>query len=89
MDVLRTGTSMLGTLEPERDFSHQDAIAERLLASLPSMLCYWYRFAHHGKRIEPETDEDTLAGHLLTLIQRGKAQRRSPTLHGHFTDSLC
>ena len=72
MDVLRTGTSMLGTLEPEHDFSQQDAIAERLLASLPSMLCYWYRFAHHGKRIEPETDEDTLAGHLLTLINGEK-----------------
>ncbi|MBV8211977.1 MAG: 2-methylcitrate synthase [Verrucomicrobia bacterium] len=68
MDVLRTGTSMLGTLEPEHDFTEQDAIAERLLACLPSILCYWYRFAHHGKRIEPETDEDTLAGHLLTLI---------------------
>jgi 2-methylcitrate synthase len=36
---------MLGTLEPELDFAQQDAIAERLLASLPSMLCYWYRFA--------------------------------------------
>ena len=89
MDVLRTGTSMLGTLEPEHDFSQQDAIAERLLASLPSMLCYWYRFAHHGKRIEPETDEDTLAGHLLTLINGEKPSRRSPTLYGHFTDSLC
>jgi 2-methylcitrate synthase len=72
MDVLRTGTSMLGTLEPEHGFSHQGAIAERLLASLPSMLCYWYRFAHHGKRIEPETDEDTLAGHLLTLVNGEK-----------------
>jgi len=72
MDVLRTGTSMLGTLEPEHDFSQQDAIAERLLASLPSVLCYWYRFAHHGKRIEPETDEDTLAGHLLSLINGEK-----------------
>src|ERR1700740_1836416 len=73
MDVLRTGTSMLGTLEPEHDFTEQDAIAERLLASLPSMLCYWYRFSHHGKRIEPETDEDTLAGHLLTLAHRAKS----------------
>ena len=72
MDVLRTGTSMLGTLEPEHNFTEQDAIAERLLASLPSMLCYWYRFAHHGKRIEPETDEDTLAGHLLTLVNGEK-----------------
>ena len=73
MDVLRTGTSMLGVLEPEFAFMQQDAIAERLLASLPSMLCYWYHFAHHGgKRIETETDEDTLAGHLLTLLNEEK-----------------
>jgi 2-methylcitrate synthase len=72
MDVLRTGTSTLGVLEPERDFTQQDAIAERLLASLPSMICYWYQFAHHGKRIDPETDEQTLAGHLLTLLHGEK-----------------
>src|SRR3984893_2285566 len=79
MDVLRTGTSMLGVLEPERDFTHQDAIAERLLASLPSILCYWYRFAHDGgKRIEPESDEETLAGHFLTLLngQKPTAEHR-------------
>jgi 2-methylcitrate synthase len=72
MDVLRTGTSTLGVLEPERDFTHQDAVAERLLASLPSMICYWYQFTHHGKRIDPETDEPTLAGHLLTLLHGEK-----------------
>jgi 2-methylcitrate synthase len=79
MDVLRTGTSMLGVLEPERDFTQQDAIAERLLASLPSILCYWYRFAHDGgKRIEPESDEETLAGHFLTLLngQKPTAEHR-------------
>ena len=54
MDVLRTGTSMLGVLEPEKDFTHQDAVAERLLASLSSMICYWYQFTHQGKRIEPD-----------------------------------
>jgi 2-methylcitrate synthase len=58
MDVLRTGTSMLGVLEPEHDFQQQDAIAERLLASLPSILCYWYCFTHHGgQRIELESGE--------------------------------
>jgi 2-methylcitrate synthase len=78
MDVLRTGTSMLGVLEPERDFRQQDAIAERLLASLPSILCYWYCFTHNGgKRIELESDEDTLAGHFLTL------------LHGEKPDTEC
>ncbi|MBV9299396.1 MAG: 2-methylcitrate synthase [Verrucomicrobia bacterium] len=69
MDVLRTGTSMLGVLEPERDFKQQDVIAERLLASLPSILCYWYCFTHKdGNRIQPDSDEETLAGHLLTSL---------------------
>ena len=72
MDVLRTGTSMLGVLEPEKNFTHQDYIAERLLASLPSVIGYWYQFTHHGKRIDPETDEQTLAGHLLTLLHGEK-----------------
>jgi 2-methylcitrate synthase len=73
MDVLRTGASMLGVLEPERNFTQQDAIAERLLACLPSMLCYWYHFSHHGgKRIQPETDEETFAGHLLALLHGEK-----------------
>ena len=89
MDVLRTGTSMLGVLEPEKNFTHQDSIAERLLASLPSVICYWYQFTHHGKRIDPETDEQTLAGHLLTLLNGEKPSRRSSTLYGHLIDSLC
>src|SRR5580698_11018424 len=68
MDVLRTGTSMAGVLEPEGGFSQQDRIAERLLASLPSMLCYWYHFSHHGgARIEVDSDDETLAGHFLRL----------------------
>ena len=68
MDVLRTGCSMLGTLEPETDFSQQLDIADRLLASLPSMLCYWHRYAQEGVRIEVETDEDTLGGHFLHML---------------------
>ncbi|MBV9657729.1 MAG: 2-methylcitrate synthase [Verrucomicrobia bacterium] len=74
MDVLRTGVSMLGVLEPEQpSFANQDAVADRLLAALPSMLCYWYRFTHHGgERIETETDDDTLAGHFLTLLHGRK-----------------
>jgi 2-methylcitrate synthase len=73
MDVLRTGTSMAGVLEPECDFSQQDSVAERLLASLPSMLCYWYRFTHDGSvRIELDSDEETLAGHFLTLLRGAK-----------------
>ena len=68
MDVLRTGVSMLGTLEPEHTFARQDAIADRLLACLPSMLLYWHRFGRDGTRIETETDDDSLAGHFLHLL---------------------
>jgi 2-methylcitrate synthase len=73
MDVLRTGTSMTGVLEPESNFSEQDQVAERLLASLPSMLCYWYWFTHGGgAKIKLETDEDTFAGHFLALLHGAK-----------------
>jgi 2-methylcitrate synthase len=73
MDVLRTGTSMAGVLEPEGNFSGQDRVAERLLAALPSILCYWYRFSHEGRaRIELDSDEESLAGHFLTMLHGGK-----------------
>jgi len=68
MDVLRTGTSVLGVLEPEESFARQDVVAERLLACLPSILLYWYQFVHHGTRIELESDQETLAGHFLELL---------------------
>jgi 2-methylcitrate synthase len=68
MDVLRTATSMLGVLEPEGSFSRQDAVAERLLACLPSVLCYWYRFAQESIRIGTESDQESLAGHFLRLL---------------------
>jgi 2-methylcitrate synthase len=68
MDVLRTGASMLGTLEPEGDFSNQDRTADRLLAIQPSILAYWHRFAVRGERIETETDDATIASHLLHLL---------------------
>ncbi|MGI9302028.1 MAG: bifunctional 2-methylcitrate synthase/citrate synthase [Gammaproteobacteria bacterium] len=68
MDVMRTGCSMLGSLEPESDFSQQHDIADRLLASFPSMLLYWHHFANDGVRIETETDDDTIAGHFLHLL---------------------
>jgi 2-methylcitrate synthase len=73
MDVLRTGASMAGVLEPEGNFSRQDWVAERLLASLPSILSYWYRFSHDGgTRIELDSDEETLGGHFLTLLHDAK-----------------
>ena len=51
MDVLRTGCSVLGNLEPESSFESQTEVADRLLSSLPSIICYWYCFSHQGKRI--------------------------------------
>jgi len=71
MDVMRTGCSMLGNLEPEGDFGRQQEVADRLVAVLPSIINYWYRFSHEGKRIETETDADSVAGHFLeTLLGR-------------------
>lgn len=71
MDVLRTGCSILGAVLPEReDHPIEGArhIADRLLAIFPSMLLYWYHFAHHGRRIEVETDDNSIAGHFLHLL---------------------
>ena len=68
MDVMRTGCSILGNLEPEADFSGQHDAADRLLATLPSIINYWYRYSHDGRRIETETDEDSLAGHFLHML---------------------
>lgn len=71
MDVLRTGCSMLGTVLPEREnqpMNEAKDIADRLMASFPSMLLYWYHFSHNGVCIELETDEDSIAGHFLHLL---------------------
>jgi 2-methylcitrate synthase len=71
MDVLRTTSSVLGTLEPE-DEGHSvegaQAIADRLLAIFPSALCYWYHFSTRGVRIEVETSDTSIASHFLTLL---------------------
>ena len=69
MDVLRTGCSALGCLEPERRQADQEKIADRLLASLPSMLLDWYHASHHGKRIDLRTTQPSLSGHFLELLQ--------------------
>ncbi len=70
MDVLRTGCSVLGTLEPETDRGLTEEIANRLIATLPSMLLYWFRFHFHqnGTRIETQTDDNSIAGHFLHLL---------------------
>ncbi len=76
MDVLRTGASVLGTVLPENE-DHNEAgakdIADRFLASFGSMLCYWYHYATNGKRIEVETDDDSIGGHFLHLLHGKKA----------------
>ena len=68
MDVLRTGCSMLGNLEPENTFDDQQAAADRLLATLPAIICYWYRFSHDGVRLDTETGESTIGGHFLHML---------------------
>jgi len=75
MDVLRVGVSVLATLEPEphlENLTHAPAtglpIADRLMASLGSMLLYWHHYAANGKRIIVETDDDSIAGHFLHLL---------------------
>ena len=75
MDVQRTGVSVLGALEPEAD-DHGKAgaqkIADRLMASLGGMLLYWYHYSHNGKRIDTETDDDSIGGHFLRLLHGKK-----------------
>jgi 2-methylcitrate synthase len=68
MDVLRTGVSFLGNIEPEGDFANQQDVADRLLACLPSMLLYWHRFHTDGQRIATATDDDSVAGHFLHML---------------------
>lgn len=75
MDVLRTGVSALGCALPEKDDHGIDGardIADRLIASLGSMLCYWHHYSQQGKRIEVQTDADSIGGHFLHLLH-GKA----------------
>ncbi|AZM95365.1 MULTISPECIES: bifunctional 2-methylcitrate synthase/citrate synthase [Halomonadaceae] len=69
MDVMRTGTSMLGNLETEESFDQQQDVSDRLLAVLPSIICYWYRFSHDGVRIDTETDDASVGGHFLHLLR--------------------
>ncbi|MBS0421121.1 MAG: 2-methylcitrate synthase, partial [Proteobacteria bacterium] len=77
MDVLRTGCSVLGCVLPEKD-DHNVAgareIADQLIASFGSMLCYWYHYSHNGQRIHVETEDDSVGGHFLHLLHR-----RSPS----------
>lgn len=68
MDVLRTGCSMLGNLEQEHDFEEEYDRADRLLALLPAIICYWYRYSHHGVKIETYCDQDSIGGYFLKML---------------------
>jgi len=71
MDVMRTGVSALGCQLPEKDDHNAPGardIADRLMASLGSMLLYWYHYSTNGRRIEVETDDETIAAHFLHLL---------------------
>ncbi|MBT8141382.1 MAG: 2-methylcitrate synthase [Gammaproteobacteria bacterium] len=72
MDVMRTGVSFLGNVEPESDFSRQQEISDRMLAVLPSIVTYWYRYSHDGVRIETATDDDSIGGHFLHMLKGEK-----------------
>ena len=68
MDVMRTGCSMLGNLEPEGDFSNQNDTADRILASMSSIITYWYRYSHDGVKVDTATDHETIGGQFLSLL---------------------
>jgi 2-methylcitrate synthase len=71
MDVMRTGVSALGCTLPEKDDHNVPGardIADRLMASLGSMLLYWYHYSHNGRMIDVETDDDSIGGHFLHLL---------------------
>ena len=91
MDVLRTGASALGCVLPEAD-DHDAAgareIADHLLASFGSMLCYWYHFSHSSRRIHVETDDDSVGGHFLHLLHRRAPSGELGARHAHLADSL-
>jgi 2-methylcitrate synthase len=79
MDVMRTGVSMLGCVSPEAFDQNQEGareIADRLMASLGSMLLYWHHYAHNGRVIEVETDDDTIGAHFLHVLH-GEPPRES------------
>ena len=78
MDVMRTAVSVMGCVSPEKDdHNHPGAkdIADKLMASLGPAMLYWYHFSHNGKRIEIESDEDSIGGHFLHLLHGEKPSK--------------
>ena len=79
MDVLRTGCSALGTIIPEKDDHNvvdAKGIADRMMASFGSMLLYWFHWSHNGKRIETETDDDSIGAHFLHMLHGKPPKKR-------------
>ncbi|QEQ96955.1 bifunctional 2-methylcitrate synthase/citrate synthase [Neptunomonas concharum] len=74
MDVMRTGCSMLGNLETEQDFSEQLDHIDRMLAAFPGIINYWYNFSHNGKRINVETDADSIGEQFLWTLHDKKPE---------------
>lgn len=72
MDVMRTGCSMLGNLETEQSFDQQQDATDRMLAIFPGLVNYWYNYSHHGKRIEVDTDADSIAEQFLWTLHGEK-----------------
>ncbi|WP_018690593.1 bifunctional 2-methylcitrate synthase/citrate synthase [Algicola sagamiensis] len=72
MDVMRTGCSMLGNLEPEENFDQAGDRIDRMVGVFPSIICYWYRFSHDGVRVKTETDDDTIGAHFLHMLHDEK-----------------
>ncbi|MAC46558.1 bifunctional 2-methylcitrate synthase/citrate synthase [Oceanospirillum beijerinckii] len=72
MDVMRTGISMLGNLEEEKDFSEQTDHIDRMMAIFPGIINYWYNFSHNGKRINVETDAESIAEQFLWTLHDKK-----------------
>jgi len=72
MDVMRTGCSMLGNLETEASFEQQQDVTDRMLAIFPGMINYWYNFSHNGKRIDVETEADSIAEQFLWTLHGQK-----------------
>lgn len=83
MDVMRTGCSMLGNLDQELDFSEQDEKTDKLLAVLPAIICYWYRYSHDGVRIDTaNSSEDSIGGYFLEMLTgKSPSQLHKQVMH--------
>ena len=89
MDVLRSGCSALGCLEPEHRQADQEKIADRLLATFPSMLLDWYLTGQRKERINLRTTQPSLAGHFLQLLHGTPPENRAASGDERFADSVC